>query len=271
MNNIMLRFRPIAPKPPGGEAISDSADLERRNGGARNGVKRAKRKYVRVRCRQNKRKTIKSGKSSPPEKSVVEDASPPGSGVVKTLQLLPDHRSESDLSCCNNNIQENSSTEKFTVDYELTADYGGGAVSLNSYRSAIETWIVVECVTDLTVTDVGVWLGLSDREKISQLEVDTCPGFVTDGTNHVVWLNEACRKMVGREVVGDGGGVIVRLVVKENLPLFCPSFACRVRVIQQAKQGQKWNNKIVPCDVWRMEFSGFAWKLDVTTALSLSI
>ncbi|PIM99684.1 hypothetical protein CDL12_27811 [Handroanthus impetiginosus] len=126
----------------------------------------------------------------------------------------------------------------------------------------------MECVTDTFIND-GVGLGFSDAEKINNLEMDTCPGFVSDGSNKVVWVNEAYRKMMTEGEVAENG-LMVWLVVKEKFPHFSPAFACRLRVIQQTKHGHKWN-RIVSCDVWRMEFSGFAWKLDVNTALSLGI
>ncbi|KAI3463085.1 hypothetical protein Pfo_019748 [Paulownia fortunei] len=273
MNRIMLRFRPIAPKPAGGEAASGTADQDRGNGAGR----RAKRKYVRVRGRQSKecaRRNITEGKKkSPPENSGIEDESSQEKGVV-TLQLLPE-RSESHQNSCDNSAQktqENLNTDRYNVDddvnNELTANSGVGTVDLRTVGSVIETWIIVECVTDKFA---GVGLGFSDKEKIYSLEQDTCPGFISDRTNNVIWVNEAYKKMVAEdEQVAAEKGFLVWLVVKEELPHFYPSFACRVRVIQQRGHGHKWN-KIVPCDVWRMEFAGFAWKLDVNTALSLGL
>ncbi|KAI3474974.1 hypothetical protein Pfo_030285 [Paulownia fortunei] len=269
MNRIMLRFRPIAPKPAGAEAVSDALEQERRNGAFKNG-RRTKRKYVRVRGRQStKRKTRECRRSSPPEKSGIDDDSS-SEKVVVTLPLLPE-RSESDKCCYNSTaqkIQENWDADQYKVDDQVNykkVDSGGGhgTEALGSVRSVMKTWIIVECVTD-TFIDSGVGLGYSDREKINNLQVDTCPGFVSDGTNNVVWVNEAYRKMVAEN------GLLVWLVVKEQLPHYSPSFACRARMIQQTKHGHKWN-RIVACDVWRMEFAGFAWKLDVSTALGLGI
>lgn len=277
MQRIMLRFRPIAPKPAGGEAVSAAVEQDRRNCAAING-RRTKRKYVRVRGRQStKRKTGEGGgRSSTPEKSGVEDESSPEKGVV-TLQLLPE-RSESGENCDDDNTgqkaQENNwNIDRCKADGEVTHDKvdtagGGWTAALGSVRSVIKTWIIVECVTE-TFIETGVGLGFSDAEKINKLQVDTCPGFVSDGTHNVVWVNEAYRKMVAEGEMWDNG-IMVWLVVKENLPHYSPSFACRVRMIQHTKHGHAWN-RIVPCDVWRMQFAGFAWKLDVNTALGLGI
>ncbi|KAL7094934.1 hypothetical protein ACP275_11G136000 [Erythranthe tilingii] len=262
IDRMMLRFRPIAPKPVDGEAIPGAAELDGGNGVGR----RTKRKYVRVRGRQIKesarRKGAEAKQKSPPENSGVEEADSPEKGVV-TLQLLPE-RSESDE---NNNSSDKKVLQTWNADlrdadgvnYELTAD-------LRSAGSVNETWVIVESVTDKFA---GVGLGFSDKEKIYSLERDTCPGFISDWTNNVIWINDAYKKLVAAEEEEEKG-FGVRLVVKEEIPNYYPSFACRVRVIQKRGKGQNWN-KIVPCDVWRMEFSGFAWKLDVHTALGLGL
>ncbi|XP_057766952.1 uncharacterized protein LOC130987430 isoform X2 [Salvia miltiorrhiza] len=251
MNRLMLRFRPIAPKPAGGDP--DEHD------GRTKYERRTKRKYVRVRGRQPTKMKLPDPerRSSPPGRSGVDDGSPPVRSAV-TLQLLPE-RSES----------EKSTAAKFrdTVDPEQYRI--GDEVSFKSNVAGVTTagtWIVVERVTD-TCVDGGVGLGYSDEEILMNLQADTCPGFVSDGANNVVWVNDACRRMAAAE----NGALVVRLMVREKLPYFTPSFACRVRMVQQTKQGQKWN-KIVACDVWRMEFAaGFAWKLDVETALGLGV
>ncbi|KAH6781793.1 hypothetical protein C2S51_007086 [Perilla frutescens var. frutescens] len=267
INRIMLRFRPIAPKPVGDQPASGAAVQSRTDLTGR----RVKRKYVRTRGRQSKRrprsKVLDGGKlPSPPEKSGVEDAPPPEKGSV-TLQLLGE-RSESESKICDISVPK-SEEKRWEADlcsvtngvsYMTAADYVDGG------RSVIETWIIMERVTDKFE---GVGLGFSDKEKICNLERDTCPGFVSDWTNSVIWMNPAYKKMVAEdEAAAAEKGFLVWLVVKEQLPRVCPSFACRVRVTQHKGQGQKWN-KILPCDVWRMEFGGFAWKLDVNTALSL--
>lgn len=59
------------------------------------------------------------------------------------------------------------------------------------------------------------------------------------------------------------GAEVVRLVVgeEEQLPHFSPWFACRVRMVEQTKQGHKRNNRTVACDDYGA--FGFAWKLDI--------
>ncbi|XP_047967893.1 uncharacterized protein LOC125211960 [Salvia hispanica] len=255
LSRIMLRFRPIAPKPAGEDAGSAAPDPAKRDLAGR----RVKRKYVRIRKRRcNKSKVPEGGNPpSPPERSAVDDAPPPQKRAV-TLQLLGDGSGGGESEMRWRDL-DGGGRRKADL-----SGYGGGSV--------IATWIVVEGVTVTEkLTELG--LGFSDEERIHNLERDTCPGFISDHTNNVIWMNAAYKRMVAADdeagaAEAEKKGVLVWLVVKEDLPHFCPSFACRVRVTQQNGQGQKWN-KIVPCDVWRMEFAGFAWKLDVNTALSL--
>ena len=105
-----------------------------------------------------------------------------------------------------------------------------------------------------------------DKERRMSLERDTCPGFLSDGYGRVVWMNGAYRSMVGQEKETDE--VTVCLVVKETasvaaVALVYPAFTCRVRVQYTC------GSLTLPCDVWRMEGGGFAWRLDVKAALCL--
>lgn len=96
------------------------------------------------------------------------------------------------------------------------------------------------------------------------LQRDTCPGFISDGLNRVLWTNEAYGKMVG----GAAEEVVAWLVMKAEVvvPAGIPSFTCRVRVVTFGKDKISLT---LPCDVWRMDCGGFAWRLDTTAALSL--
>ncbi|XP_057440068.1 uncharacterized protein LOC130731921 [Lotus japonicus] len=118
---------------------------------------------------------------------------------------------------------------------------------------ALGSVVTVECVTD-------TWQEEKEVLPVKNLVEDTCPGFVSDGYGRVTWTNGAYR-----EIVGEGG---VWLVTKEvRVPFPCVrGFTCRVRV-----QDTCGKERTVPCDVWRMESGGFAWRLDVTAALSLSL
>lgn len=109
-------------------------------------------------------------------------------------------------------------------------------------------------------------LGKTDEEKVMNLEKDTCPGFISDGYNAVRWTNKAYREMVGEA----NGEMMVWLVMKDLvlLPLMSEAFTCRVRV-SCLKDGGLGAMTTVPCDVWRMNNGGLAWRLDIKAALCL--
>jgi len=128
----------------------------------------------------------------------------------------------------------------------------------------VGSWVKVESVTDAWVEGYG--LGRTDEEKLINLERDSCPGFISDGLNRVRWANKAYKAMVGE----GAGEVVVWLVMKDDVRLpdnkSTAAFTCRVRVV---RCGKEKNSLILPCDVWRMDGGGFAWRLDTEAALSL--
>jgi hypothetical protein len=137
--------------------------------------------------------------------------------------------------------------------------------------SAVESWVTVESVTDTCMASMGVplpWLGSTDVERMSNLEHDTCPGFVSDSSNRVLWVNGAFKRMVRQQNDGQSQEIIrVWLVAKEKLPYSYTAFTCQVKL--QYWLGKDKCSQIVPCDVWRMDGGGFSWRLDVEATLSL--
>ncbi|KAF7136493.1 hypothetical protein RHSIM_Rhsim08G0045500 [Rhododendron simsii] len=237
IDRIMLRFRPIAPKPAGNGSSSGEATPECDNNKNILTSKRTKRKYVRVR---KKNKPRKKKKTPSPEGGETKN---PQHKSFETLQLLP----------------ERSDGEELLL-----------------WSNVIESRVTVECVTDTCAAD-GDGLGSTDEDRLRNLEADACPGFVSDGSDAVQWVNEAYKKMVTSAEENDGihgfwkKEFRVCLVMKVKVPCKCshPAFGCRVRV------DYTWHDRklsrTVPGDVWRMECGWFAWRLDVKSALSLGI
>ncbi|KAI3727027.1 hypothetical protein L1987_66835 [Smallanthus sonchifolius] len=122
----------------------------------------------------------------------------------------------------------------------------------------VVSYVTVECVTD-TWVDRDV-LGCTDEEIMMNMEKDTCPGFISDGQDRVVWMNKAYRLMVGED---DVAVVLVRKDKWSRSAVTYPGFTCKVRVTFGGP------TLTLPCDVWRMEIGTFAWRLDVKAALSL--
>ncbi|CAH8361012.1 unnamed protein product [Eruca vesicaria subsp. sativa] len=256
VDSLMLRYRPIAPKPTTGQPCDNNNNS--------NGMsKRTKRKYVRV---SKNNKTTCRGKS----RSDVSDGREQA-GVV-TLQLMPE---KSDLS------GEYTPLDQDTLDPSVKTIIGVETRETNTWAmfnggvtAEVETWVTVESVTG--VYDGGSSshaVGCTDVEMVDNLGKDTCPAFVSDASNRVVWVNEAYRRNVSGEDWSTSLSLpdaTVWLVVDEStVAMYCNyrAFTCRVRM-QYTWQDTKYT-KTVPCDVWKMEFGGFAWRLDTTAALTL--
>lgn len=266
MNRIMLRFRPIAPKPAAGGPLHGGSP------GLKENVivsQRTKRKYVRVR-----RSTINRGFNKTREKPSVAGEDLKDRSAV-TLQLLPEIRiveqklaSNGGSWCSKLNKQDGEDGNPLIrLNLNLMSDNDGplDQTGVMSQRmKTVEMWVTVEYVRETCMDARG--LGCTDMERLKNLEVDTCPGFVSDGLNRVVWVNGAFRKMVRLEEEEEAAPEMeVRLLVRERLAY--RALTCQVKV-QYTWWKEKYSQR-VPCDAWRMDGGGFAWRLDVKAALSL--
>ncbi|KAJ6748449.1 VON WILLEBRAND FACTOR A DOMAIN PROTEIN [Salix purpurea] len=294
VEQIMLSFRPIAPKPAtatAGSSVSGCwSSLETSDASPRSG--RGKRKYCYTRNGTNSKKCSsggnRKGKVLGEENKAVADS-------VVTLPLLPETPDRRDLGakelknevgpCSVSPMLAQSIPEWLTSDCKVKDQAGhqnrtagfGVSTDQTAVASIVGSCVTVECVTDTWVDVDG--LGRTDDEKKINMEKDTCPGFISDDFGRVTWTNEAYRKMVGQ---GEGGDrqVFVWLAMKEKVPMAVTiaghkAFTCRVRVQYQKYDTCRVNLKekisivTVPCDVWRMDSGCFAWRLDVKAALCL--
>ncbi|KAF8088116.1 hypothetical protein N665_0552s0004 [Sinapis alba] len=280
VSKIMQRFRPIAPKPAVGESSDDTKSCRflGRN-------RRSKRKYVRVRNKNNissdnKDRICSKKKASGDEANVKMDLDKEMHGDddrsdIVTLQLLPEK-------------DTNQAGKKHTDPSDMVDPITGLTLLPSSLdRTVVESWLTVECVND-TRTELGGYhkLQLSrmnegDEIVMRMLDADTCPWLISDGSNRVYWINRAYRNMLGdpdAEVT-----IKVWLVVATDLmeEMSCMvelygAVTCRVRVRydpstcrNEKSHSESEVKTTVPCDVWRMGSGGFAWRLDVESALTL--
>lgn len=261
VDRIMLRYRPIAPKPAAGGAVAGGSMPE--NGDAYVKAGRGKRRYVRD---TNKRCNNRKRKASPGKTNSGGSSS--GGETVVTLRLLPETPERKDSPAGGSPPTEKAPIWLSFDRREIVTEGGhvafGGrtAVVMPQEVGWVGSWVTVECVTDTWVD--GKALGSTDEERVMNMEGDTCPGLVSDGFERVRWTNKAYREMVGDE----GERMMVGLVMKELvlLPLMSEAFTCRVRVTCRKERG--WS-KTLPCDVWRMDGGGYAWRLDIKAALCL--
>ncbi|KAF3444486.1 hypothetical protein FNV43_RR14178 [Rhamnella rubrinervis] len=271
INHIMLRFRPIAPKPATGADVPGGLPVDSKNLLGSKG--RTKRKYVRVRRNSGyaRKKTIAQGG----KKAGLDES-------VATLQLLPeksdlnlsiDSRSWCDLdpSVVKNTPIDNRSppmalSEKkpSRLDKEESRMSDQRGVAEEQEVRVVESWVTVEYVTGKCMDGVG--FGSTDVERLRNLDGDTYPGFVSDGMNRVRWVNGAFKRMV-RQQGQESWDIRVWLVMKEKLPYGYSSFSCHVKL--QYWWGRDKYSRMMPCDVCWMDGGGFAWRLDVGAALTL--
>lgn len=273
MDRIMLKFRPIAPKP---TAASEAAVTTSSDGGgkaASGGRGRKKGGGSKDGCnsgsssgggstssrRSNNNNNGRKRKSCSPPDPTAEIVPDQGRGVV-TLPLLPE---APDLSPTKASADQNKKPIWVTQaqpQAQTQAQMGGSEGGV-----VVGSCVVVEGITD-------TWMGAMRNNTWKGLEEDTCPGFVSDAWNRVWWTNDAYRRMVMGEDAWRDLKMVVWVTMREKIPETLQAFTCRVRV-QQSYDGKECRGSAltVPCDVWRIDGGGFAWRLDVEAALSLGL
>ncbi|RYR29713.1 hypothetical protein Ahy_B01g054190 isoform A [Arachis hypogaea] len=246
--------RPVAGASATGVTASDGSSSESSDAFSKS-CGRTKRKYVRD---NNTGKNNNNNENNRP-------------APVITLPLLPetpDPKESHNNNHSNTNSNGNNGLSK-NVPVWLSFENSGGGSDPYWYGGASSySCVTVECVTDTWREGEGLQvLGGTDEERKVNLGDDTCPGFISDGYGRVTWTNGAYREMVGQK--NEGAVVVLAMKVGAVVPYPC-SFTCRVRVVQ-FHAGKERSALTVPCDVWRMDFGGFAWRLDVKAALSLRL
>ncbi|KAB1217314.1 hypothetical protein CJ030_MR4G021007 [Morella rubra] len=275
VGRIMLKFRPIAPKPVAGGSSPSDTTPEKADINAKIG--RTKRRYVRDNNIVNTKRCNRKRKVSPEE-------------TVVTLSLLPEapaRKGSPDRESPQRKHEptvelKDARNEQMWLSFDGTKKVGhalqlGGLSDRTAVvpagATAVGSCVIVECVTETCLDGYG--LGRTDEERRSILGRDTCPGFISDVFGRVTWTNGAYTRMMdqGSEwAERDQQQVMVWLVIKEESlirRLTYPAFTCRVRLVQYSSCGKERSSLTLPCDVWRMDGGGFAWRLDVKAALSL--
>ncbi|XP_010930435.2 uncharacterized protein [Elaeis guineensis] len=294
VGRIMLRFRPIAPKPPAAAPVAPAAAAEMRTagrakrkagggGGGRGREGRRGRKARKIVTGAFKEETGAFKEEKEEKMSSSSESSAAGSGTTVTLSLMPETPERKD---------DAPPVEIPAVSYVIPAwlrareggseggGGGGGEVVAPRPVRPAGSWVTVECVTDKWRDgEVGASTTGGDEAVRAALAADqTGPGFISDAWDRVTWTNEAYRRMVvgpgaedGKEEGTEEEDVRVALATRGMVPgATCRAFTCRVRV-RYASRRRGRGSLAAPCDVWRMDDGGYAWRLDVKAALSLSL
>ncbi|KAI9120786.1 hypothetical protein K1719_007819 [Acacia pycnantha] len=256
-NRIMVRFRPIAPKPIAGGPVLDNRSTMLLSG------KRPKRKYVRVgrnsrRCRHTINSCEELQKQERSENAVV------------TRELWMENTklgegSVAGFSGCKSVKLDPTAGKMEIHDNQMKLDFGE---PIHRPVPVVDTWVTVESMTGTCMMD----LGRTDDEKVVNLARDTCPAFISDGLNRLRCVNEAYKKMVvwQEEAEEPSPEITVWLKIEDMEVYSQTAFSCKVK-LQYRRENNGKCTKVVPCDAWKMEAGGFAWRLDVKAALSLGL
>lgn len=98
---------------------------------------------------------------------------------------------------------------------------------------------------------------------------DEAPAFVSDQWGRVTWRNAAFVRAVSADDGGEAEAAPVML--GGALPAWgtCVGFTCRVRVAHSSAR-RAGSSVVAPCDVWRLDAGGsYLWRLDLQAALTL--
>lgn len=282
MNRILLRYRPIAPKPVVGGSGGGSAVLI---------GKRTKRKYVRV-CKDKsvgKQRLIETLQLLPEKADLKAEITQlsVGSGdsygsdlkaEITQLSVVSGDSYGSDVRVLEQNNDDNNNNNFENIWY--AADVGG----------VIESWVTVESVVvDERVSEESNRWFVEDEDRLlmndnfvrQQFEGESRPGFIAKAeSGRVELVNEAYRRMVGCNRTDVRSGCVktvsVWLEIKEEVAEVISrvrsAFSCWVKVhCNREEDGRRGVSMVLPCDAWRVQRGGFAWRLDTRAALCLGI
>ncbi|XP_076959532.1 uncharacterized protein LOC143635639 [Bidens hawaiensis] len=272
VERIMLKFRPLAPKPMAAGSGSSCSTVEQSDGSGK--TRRRKRKYVRV--NGNKKKNTNSVSKRLKVSTSSGGSSAGGEGVV-TLSLMPETPDRKENSPTMSSIKSRDLVSPAVnckrpspvlLSFNRISD-GQVTASLSkpqSQKTVVTSFVTVESVTEAWVNVDR--LGVTNQVQVMNMDMDTCPSFITNARDTVVWTNKAYREMTA----GGGGLDETMVVVKFNrvtMPVSLPAFTCKVKVTWGTERAASPLTVTAPCDVWRLRCGGYAWRLDVDAALSL--
>ncbi|CAI9754665.1 unnamed protein product [Fraxinus pennsylvanica] len=275
MDRIMQRFRPIAPKPAAAigsfssgcgnkSAVPENAGLSVKVEIGKRPCEKYSASSVKKKCTGRKRKA--SSEDSELNGRTASNESISGDTAVTLLLLpeTPDVKESSKREPQSSPLCLSFGNEEKHVGHDME-DLPLAVVPQAVLRqSVVGSWVKVECITVAWEHCDVYGLGHTDEERMMNLYLDTCPGFVSDGLNRVKWTNLAYKQMVQGDAAASAAEVWLVINKGVALPVGWPSFTCWLTVVKSPT-----TSLTVPCDVWRMECGGFAWRLDAKAALSL--
>lgn len=243
MGRIMLKFRPIAPKPPAPsvagktvpKVVGDCKEMERE---------------------KEKEKSLSSPSSSSSGMTSVESSPPPPPSAM--LPLLPVRPLD---------------TTTTTPPPVAPAHAAAQSVVVAPPPRAMLPAAAVVTVEDVT----SVWRDGGSGAARAGDDGDGAPAFVSDQWGRVTWKNAAFHRAVAPDAAAPDQARVA-LAARDGdaaaaVPAWgtCAGFTCRVRV-HPSPYSPRRSSVVAPCDVWRLDAGGcYLWRLDLQAALSLSL
>ncbi|XP_034584694.1 uncharacterized protein [Setaria viridis] len=297
MGRIMLKFRPIAPKPAAMAPVPTPAPVPAAAAGAGRGKRKAVGGGGGRRGRKPKRAATVAQVVAPAVSAPVAPAGLPvgecrkdkdcekekslssrsssSSGMTSVDSLPQQHHQPTTLPLMPvSPVEEKATAAAATVEPSAVAAPGAGAHpapprALRPVPAAAATWVTVEEVT-ATWRD-GEEAPSSAARIGAGPDGDAAPAFVSDQWGRVTWSNAAFARAVSAD--DEAGASAPAVALAGALPAWgtCAGFTCRVRVVRHAAPRRAGGSSVVaPCDVWLLDAAGcYLWRLDLQAALTL--
>ncbi|CAM0952385.1 unnamed protein product [Alopecurus aequalis] len=260
VGNIMLKFRPIAPKPaamaPAPMTPAVGAGKRKRKaavGSGGGGNKRGRKP----------KKAAATVATAPAATQKVDDA-----GKDKPLSSSPSS-SSSGMTSVDSSTPPPPPPATPLVHAPSPAEKEGFSVAaLKPLRPVVASCVVtVESVT-------GTWRDAGEAPSAGG--DDEAPAFVSDQWGRVTWMNLAFSRAVSSGATATSAsasdaGVVLAAKDGADVPAWgsCAGFTCRVRVTYACPRR---GSLVAPCDVWRLDAAaGYLWRLDLQATLTLSL
>ncbi|CAL4896393.1 unnamed protein product [Urochloa decumbens] len=302
MGRIMLKFRPIAPKPAAMAPVSTPAPAPAPAAGAGRGKRKAVgggggrrgRKPKRAataapvaavaaplaappvvgECRKDKdfdkEKSLSSRSSSSSGMTSVDSTPPPPQRLQQptTLPLMPVSPVDDKAAT----VAEPAPVASSVVAAPAARAQPTVARALRPAPPVAASLVTVEEVT-------ATWRdGEEAPSSAAAGGADDAPAFVSDQWGRVTWTNAAFARAVSADG-GDEEAAARAVALAGALPAWgtCAGFTCRVRVVGNSsgaaprrRGGGGSSSVVAPCDVWRLDAAGcYLWRLDLQAALTL--
>ncbi|KAK3139632.1 hypothetical protein QOZ80_5AG0386580 [Eleusine coracana subsp. coracana] len=259
MGRIMLKFRPIAPKPAAMAPAPTSAPVA---GPAAAGSARGKRKAAPGGSdsrRGRKSKKAATGAPAPSTAPVVVATKTVGEKEEKEKSSSSRSSSSSAMTSVDSSppspppSQPQQQQPATTLPLMPVSPVAAAVVA--RAQPAASSWVTVEDVT-------STW---RDGEAPAAACGDEAPAFVSDRWGRVTWANAGFARAVSSDEPNS-------VALAGALPGWgtCAGFTCRVRIRHGSTGQQRRAGVVAPCDVWRLDADGcYLWRLDLQAALTL--